>query len=117
MKLTTAILAGLAGGAYAAHDGGFAVLQFHSSKQKEIARARVDPIVSPGKTSEHVHGAMGASGFTKDATGETLKHSRCTNARAKEDKSSYWFPWLYFHDQEANTFEPVEINYVNVYYL
>ncbi|ROT35998.1 hypothetical protein SODALDRAFT_362858 [Sodiomyces alkalinus F11] len=115
--LTTAILAGLAGGAYAAHEGGFAVLHFHSSKQKEIARGRVDPIVTPGGTAQHVHGAMGASGFSRDATGQSLKRSRCTNSRAKEDLSSYWFPWLYFHDEETDTFEPVDISYVNVYYF
>ncbi|KAH6976654.1 hypothetical protein EDB80DRAFT_740000 [Ilyonectria destructans] len=80
----------------AAHDTRmFAVLQFNGA---EIIHGRIDPIVFPGRVSEHVHGAMGGSGFAADATGESMARSTCTNAKATDDKSAYWFPWLYFHD-------------------
>ncbi|CRK11286.1 hypothetical protein BN1708_010092 [Verticillium longisporum] len=92
----------------------FALLQFHG---KEIVRGRIDPIVSPGRVSEHVHGVMGGRNFAPDATGDSMALSMCTNAKAADDKSAYWFPWLYFHDPVTGTFEPVDIAYVNVYYF
>ncbi|KAH7363560.1 hypothetical protein B0T11DRAFT_94752 [Plectosphaerella cucumerina] len=92
----------------------FALLQFNG---REIFRGRVDPIVSPGLVSEHVHGVVGGSGFAADATGESLARSSCTSAKAADDKSAYWFPWLYFRDPATGRFEPVEIGYVNVYYF
>lgn len=98
----------------AAHDTGtFALLQFNG---KEIVRGRIDPIVSPGRASEHENGALGGSMFAVDATGESMARSRCTNAKAADDNSAYWFPWLYFQDPETRKFERVEIFYVNVYY-
>jgi hypothetical protein len=104
-----------AGFASATHDRQtFAVLQFNG---KEIARGRIDPVVSPGQVAEHVHGVFGGSNFAEDATGESMALSRCTNAKVVEDKSAYWFPWLYFRDPATHSFEPVEIDYVNVYYL
>lgn len=100
---------------HAAHDRRtFALLQFNGP---EIVRGRIDPIVFPGRVSEHVHGVMGGSAFAADATGESMARSTCTNAKAADDKSAYWFPWLYFHDPITRRFEPVDIGYVNVYYL
>jgi hypothetical protein len=99
----------------AAHDRRtFAVLRFNG---KEIVRGRIDPIVFPGRVSEHEHGALGGSRFAADTTGESIARSRCTNAKAADDNSAYWFPWLYFQDPGTRKFEPVEISYVNVYYL
>lgn len=99
----------------AAHDSKtFALLQFNGN---EIVRSRVDPIIFPGRVSEHVHGAMGGSNFAADATGDSMAESTCTNAKAADDKRAYWFPWLYFHDPTTGDFEPVDIGYVNVYYL
>ncbi|KAG7122041.1 hypothetical protein HYQ44_002939 [Verticillium longisporum] len=92
----------------------FALLQFNG---KEIVRGRIDPIVSPGRVSEHVHGVMGGRNFALDATGDSMALSMCTNAKAADDKSAYWFPWLYFHDPVTGVFEPVDIAYVNVYYF
>ncbi|KAM9874674.1 hypothetical protein VDGL01_11231 [Verticillium dahliae] len=100
---------------HAAHDRRtFALLQFNGH---EIVRGRIDPIVFPGCVSEHVHGVMGGSAFAADATGESMTRSTCTNAKAADDKSAYWFPWLYFHDPITRSFEPVDIGYVNVYYF
>ncbi|PNH26364.1 hypothetical protein VD0002_g9629 [Verticillium dahliae] len=100
---------------HAAHDRRtFALLQFNGP---EIVRGRIDPIVFPGRVSEHVHGVMGGSAFAADATGESMARSTCTNAKAADDKSAYWFPWLYFHDPITRRFEPVDIGYVNVYYF
>ncbi|KAF4124228.1 protein of unknown function (DUF1996) [Geosmithia morbida] len=92
----------------------FAVLRFTN---KALTRGRMDPIVSPGVASQHVHNIMGGSGFSSNATAEDLDSSRCSNAMVRGDNSAYWFPSLYFHDGDAGTFESVEVDYVNVYYF
>ncbi|KAJ0145562.1 hypothetical protein CTA2_1012, partial [Colletotrichum tanaceti] len=95
-------------------DRTFAVLRFTN---KQLVKARVDPIISFGKLASHVHGVMGGSNFGMSATGETLTQSKCTNAMINGDNSAYWFPTLYFHDPKTKQFESVDIFYVNVYYF
>lgn len=117
MKFTTsaAAAAAFATAASAAKEStNWGVLRFNG---KETTMGRIDPIVSPGKPAQHVHGAVGGSAFNLDSTGESMAKSKCTSAKVKEDKSAYWFPWLYFQDPESGDFEPVNIHYVNVYYF
>ena len=92
----------------------FAVLRFTG---KQLTQGRMDPIVFPGKPSGHVHTVMGGSGFSLSSTGKDLQNSKCSNAMVKGDNSNYWFPSLYFRDPKAGTFEPVEVLYVNAYYM
>lgn len=92
----------------------FAVLHFTN---KQLTKGRMDPIVSPGKVSNHVHSVMGASNFGLSSTGEDLVDSNCTNAKVKGDMSNYWYPALYFKDPETGKFEDVELFYTNAYYL
>lgn len=116
MKTTFATtLATLIGAAYAGHEEGtFSVLRFTN---KQLTKGRMDPIVWPGKASAHVHTIMGGSGFSLSSNGDDLMNSKCTNAMVKGDNSNYWFPSLYFRDPKDGTFEPVEVFYVNAYYL
>lgn len=118
MKFTAAAtLAALVGAASAgskSDDRTFAVLRFNN---KELVKARVDPIINPGKPATHVHGVMGGSNFGMSATGESLTQSKCTNAMINGDNSAYWFPSLYFQDPKTKQFESVEVFYVNVYYF
>jgi hypothetical protein len=117
MKFTAATLAALASLASAGSNSDertFAVLRFNG---KELVRSRVDPIVTPGKVSAHVHMAMGGSNFGMHATGESLKKSSCTNAKIGGDMSAYWWPALYFQDPVSKMLEPVELFYANVYYF
>ncbi|KEY64233.1 hypothetical protein S7711_09915 [Stachybotrys chartarum IBT 7711] len=116
MKFSTvATLAALAASASAAKDSRtFAVLRFTN---KQLTKGRMDPIVSPGKASPHVHTIMGGSGFSWSATGEDLVNSECSNTRIKGDNSAYWFPSLYFKDPNNGSFEAVEVFYVNAYYF
>jgi hypothetical protein len=113
---TTAFLTALAASTTSAakDERTFAVLRFNG---KELTKGRMDPIVNPGGPSKHVHTIMGGSGFSWDATGDDLMNSECSNAKVKGDNSNYWFPSLYFHDQKNDTFEPVEVFYVNAYYF
>jgi hypothetical protein len=114
MKHTATILA-LAGAVKAVGNARtFAVMHFTGGP---LVESRLDPIVSPGTASSHVHTIMGSNAFTLAATGQQLLKSTCTNAKLQADKSAYWMPKLYFHDRVNGTFEPVPIYYMNAYYL
>jgi hypothetical protein len=115
MFFTTAALAALAGVAAAKDGRTFAVL--HHYGKGPLMTGRVDPIISPGQVSTHVHTVMGGSNFGPSATGASLIESNCTTAKIKNDKSNYWFPALYFQDPKDGHFEPVEMFYMNVYYF
>lgn len=56
-------------------------------------QAFVDPIVSPGTTSEHLHDFFGASNVTPISTTDGLRAggSTCTNG---DDTAAYWAPAL-----------------------
>jgi len=58
--------------------------------------ARIDPSVSPGMTSAHLHSFDGGNGFGSTTTFADLMGSDCTTARVKQDKSIYWRPSLFF---------------------
>lgn len=61
-----------------------------------ITTERLDPIVSPGRVASHVHSVMGGSNFRMVTNTAHLRDSECTSTPIAEDKSSYWFPHLYF---------------------
>lgn len=61
-----------------------------------ITTERMDPVVNPGKVSGHVHSVLGGSNFRFNTNTEALRQSECTSIPIPEDKSSYWFPHLYF---------------------
>ncbi len=114
--LFSATLAALVAVAAAAKDSRtFAVMHFHGDGPLTIGRT--DPIVSPGKVSSHVHVVQGGNAFSNSATGDDLMKSTCSTANLAADKSAYWMPRLYFHDRNNGSFEPVELFYMNVYYL
>ncbi|KAG5927398.1 hypothetical protein E4U42_002294 [Claviceps africana] len=92
----------------------FAVLRFTN---KQLTRGRMDPIVTPGKVSTHVHTVLGGSGFGLGSTGKDIMASNCSTAMVKGDNSNYWFPSLYFKDPKTGKLEDVEMFYANVYYF
>ncbi|KKA28083.1 hypothetical protein TD95_003606 [Thielaviopsis punctulata] len=105
----------LAGSAAAVKTGRtFAVMRFNGDA---IFNGRIDPIVSPGGVSSHVHTVMGSSGFGPSATGESIVAANCTNAKLKGDHSNYWYPRLYFRDPKNGTLEAVPMFYTNAYYF
>lgn len=115
MRAITILAALVRLAAAAADQRTYAVLHHYGTGPLMIGR--VDPIVSPGTVSSHVHTVMGGSNFGMNATGEILRQSNCTTALVKGDLSAYWFPRLYFQDPEDGQFEPVEMFYMNVYYF
>ena len=78
--------------------------------------ARVDPIVSPGKASAHVHLGMGGSNWSPSMEEETALHSSCTSTQAKADKSVYWTPRLSFRSPQNGSYISVAATQEKVYY-
>ncbi|KAK0512548.1 hypothetical protein JMJ35_004565 [Cladonia borealis] len=81
-----------------------------------IQTGRIDPVVSPGKISGHVHKIAGASNIGLDSTYNTLQQSNCTSCEIQKDKSAYWTPQLYYHLSNGS-FEEVPNQGMTVYYL
>ncbi|KIX09062.1 uncharacterized protein Z518_00140 [Rhinocladiella mackenziei CBS 650.93] len=83
----------------------------------ELGNGRVDPIMSPGRPSQHLHVSFGASSFGFNPTIDDLLGSKCTSCSILQDHSVYWAPRMYF--QHANgTFEMVPTSGgMTVYYF
>ncbi|KAF2721327.1 WSC-domain-containing protein, partial [Polychaeton citri CBS 116435] len=82
----------------------------------KIQIGRVDPVISPGQVSGHVHTLVGAANVGVDSTADSLMQSSCTSCEIQDDKSAYWSPMLYF--QYANgSFIPVPHGGAVMYYL
>lgn len=113
-QIAAAAIALVGSAASAKNERTFAVLRFTN---KQLTKARADPIVSPGKVSSHVHSIFGGSGFGLGATGKDLMGSKCSTAMITGDNSAYWVPSLYFKDPKTGKLEDVELFYANAYYL
>lgn len=112
---TGAILAIFALSVAAKDSRTFAVNHFYGDGF--LVSGRMDPIVSPGKTSSHVHAIQGGSNFAETMSDTTLLDSTCTSSLIKNDKSVYWTPSVYFQDPVNGSFISVPTFYMNVYYL
>jgi len=74
-----------------------------------IVEERVDPIISPGGVSGHVHKIAGGNGFNVTMDYEQARASTCSSCPIKEDLSAYWTPKLYYH-AENGSFISVPMN-------
>ncbi|WVQ94806.1 hypothetical protein IAU59_001889 [Kwoniella sp. CBS 9459] len=83
---------------------------------KSLITGRLDPVVSPGAVSGHVHAIIGTSSFKPTYTYENSMAGRCTTANVAVDKSSYWAPNLY-RKRSDGKFDLVSMNRANTYYL
>ena len=100
-----------------------------------IETTRIDPLVSPGKISSHVHKISGASSelvpllkllfpgkadikidIGPSSTYDSLQSSSCTSCEIEKDLSAYWTPLLYYAHANG-TFEEVPNTGMAVYYL
>ncbi|OCF34157.1 hypothetical protein I316_04107 [Kwoniella heveanensis BCC8398] len=81
-----------------------------------LITGRLDPVVSPGGVSSHVHAIIGTSSFQPTYTYENSMAGRCTTANVAVDKSSYWAPNLY-RKRSDGKFDLVKMNRANTYYL
>ncbi len=53
-----------------------------------LTTERVDPLLSPGVASNHVHSITGGNGFKADMTFADTQASTCTTAEISQDKSN-----------------------------
>ena len=109
-----AALAGLilsASSALAKDSRTYGVGNFWSSP---LVEARMDPVISPGVVSSHVHTVVGGNGFSMEMGQEDANDANCTQSKVLADKSNYWFPALY-HRNTDETFTKVELDYVRAY--
>lgn len=83
---------------------------------KPLVESRMDPIISPGEVSNHVHTILGGDGFAYTMDNNAAADASCTGARVLADKSNYWVPKLY-HDNGNGTFTDVEMFYAKAYYF
>lgn len=78
---------------------------------------RIDPLLSQGKVSNHVHSVVGGNAFGPTMDFATTQKSTCSTVPIKADLSNYWFPTLYFKDPKDNTFTRVpQLPYHKIYY-
>lgn len=82
---------------------------------------RADPILSPGKISQHAHVFMGSDALSNDVTYESLQKSTCsTMGNASnwivEDHSLYWHPAMYVKKKGSDDLLRVPNNGHNIYY-
>ncbi|KAI0676190.1 WSC-domain-containing protein [Trametes maxima] len=82
---------------------------------KLIAQTRLDSIVNPNAIGTHVHAIVGASGFSNVYDPDELMKSNCTTIPVQPDKSNYWAPQMYHHDQQG-MLTPIQTGF-NIYYL
>ncbi|KAK9900079.1 hypothetical protein P389DRAFT_207648 [Cystobasidium minutum MCA 4210] len=52
----------------------------------------MDPIISPGNMSQHLHHIVGASGFNQNYDPIKIRQSKCTSLGVEADMSNYWQP-------------------------
>jgi len=94
-------------------------------KTRPVYTGRLDPIISPGGYSGHVHKVFGSSGFTASYNGQDhlsyynqLVNAKCTSCNInKLDMSAYWHPELYYRNPTTGLLEIVKGEGLTVYYL
>jgi hypothetical protein len=79
---------------------------------------RLDPIISPGKVSGHVHRFYGSNYVDENlhTASEMAKLGRCSTTAVQDDKSLYWVPQLY-HQAANGTLTSVPLGYHAAYYF
>jgi hypothetical protein len=79
---------------------------------------RLDPIVSPGKVSGHVHRFYGSSFVDENLhkASEMVNLAQCSTTAVQDDKSLYWVPQLY-HRSFDGSLSMVPIRYHAAYYF
>jgi len=83
---------------------------------QNVVTERIDPIISPGAVSPHVHQVNGGNGIGFSQNYTDARRSTCTTCAFKEDKSNYWTPILYYQSK-SGSFTRVPQDGMTVYYL
>ncbi|KAJ2912942.1 hypothetical protein MD484_g7473, partial [Candolleomyces efflorescens] len=70
----------------------------------QLVTERLDPLVTPGQVSPHLHQIIGGDAFniTMDPKVDIGETASCTTCRFKEDKSNYWTMVMYFKHRNGS---------------
>ncbi|EON96671.1 putative wsc domain-containing protein [Phaeoacremonium minimum UCRPA7] len=80
--------------------------------------ARIDPLVDKSLPAQHLHAIHGSSGFNEAVTYEELVGADCTSCGVTQDKSAYWVPPLFFHDNATGEYSIVnQVGGILAYYF
>ncbi|KAG8626755.1 hypothetical protein KVT40_005700 [Elsinoe batatas] len=82
-----------------------------------IVTERIDPIISPGQVSGHVHQVVGGNGFGFTQDFAAARRSTCTSCTVSHDLSNYWTPILYYKNKNGKLQRVEQNGGVLVYYL
>jgi imidazolonepropionase-like amidohydrolase len=55
-----------------------------------LVHERLDPVVTPGYVSPHMHTVLGGSNFAATYDYDDLRNSSCTTMPVTQDFSNYW---------------------------
>lgn len=77
-------------------------------------RDMVDPIVTPGRNSTHLHTFFGSDAISRTTNSSDELRAGCTSC-TQQDFSSYWIPTLFFVTDDGKTRTPVEVK-LRAYY-
>lgn len=80
-----------------------------------LAISRLDPIVTPGKSSTHLHIFFGGGGLAPEMSENQAHDAKCTGNNITPNKNTYWSPHLFFHAPNGSFF-PVQAREFKVYY-
>ena len=69
-----------------------------------VVLERVDPLLSAGKVSNHVHSVVGGNGFAPSMDFAQTQTSDCSTVPVIPDKSNYWMPALYYKSPHNGSF-------------
>lgn len=105
---TVALAAGLV---FGATNAALAVEKRFSIRCERGHEAQVDPIVSPGMPSEHLHQFFGNDTTNFDSTYQSMVGSE-TSCDLSKDTAAYWVPTL----MDDQTHELIPASHVNAYY-
>ncbi|KAL7410531.1 hypothetical protein BDY24DRAFT_399368 [Mrakia frigida] len=83
---------------------------------KTLAFTRLDPILTFGGVSSHMHAIVGGSNFGPSTNWASAVKSECTTMPIETDKSNYWLGPIY-HVWENRSLSAVPIVNTNITYL
>jgi len=82
-----------------------------------LGNARMDPIITPGRPSDHVHAFFGPNTAAVTINNADLRQGIPTTCNLKEDMSMYWVPAMYQRDpRRGNKLFLVPIKSVHYYF-
>ncbi|KAF1996187.1 hypothetical protein P154DRAFT_398337, partial [Amniculicola lignicola CBS 123094] len=115
MYVTLATLTATLAATASAFDCSGPYFSFYNRGGNAMSYQRLDPAVSPGKESSHLHSFDGGNALAATMGFDTTQESTCTTARIIPDKSLYWRPTLFWNGNGTG-FYRVPDNGLKIYY-